>query len=172
MVPVLAYEVPTYAEVRRQPRVVVNTLAVSMAMEVAIGGFALLMPGSGLNLAHDAWWLGTAVAALAALLVVCAAVHARTLVYSDRIETALYVGGLPVWRRRVPWGIVGRCDVRRRKAGDVGFKAWSRGPGLTVVMFAGDGVSLHLTGFAELVIGSADPDRLAAAIDAGRATAV
>jgi hypothetical protein len=34
-------------------------------------------------------------------------------------------------------------------------------------MFGGDGVSLQLRGFAELLVGSADPQRLAAAVARG-----
>jgi hypothetical protein len=168
MAPVLSYEVPAHVEFR--------FLSPRMVKGMSAGAVGLVLLGLALPvvLHHvtrgwtSALWTSAGPTIGAVTLVLCVAVHGQTQVFADRLEVSLHWAGVRVWRRRVPWADVVRYDVRHKRPVDTGFKMLGLGPGLTVVMFGGDGVSLHLKGFAELLVGSADPDTLAAAIEAAR----
>ena len=163
----LAYERPTHVEDRFQPR--------ALRVGFAIGAVALAVIGLTLVLVFRrklgwpaAGWMATGPTVGLVVLTLCTALHARTVLFADRLEVSIHWAGVRVWRRRMAWPAVLRADVRRRQPGQIGFQVWGRGPGLTVVMSGGDGVSIHARDQAELLIGSADPDRLAAAINAAR----
>ena len=171
MTPTLAYERPTHVEDRYQPRALRVGLLIGAA---ALAGIGLTLVGVARRKLGwpAAGWMATGPTIGVVVLVLCTALHARTVLFAERLEVSIFWAGVRVWRRRLPWPAVLRADVRRRRPGQIGFQVWGRGPGLTVVMSGGDGVSIHLRDQAELLIGSADADRLAAVINAARKTAV
>ena len=169
MAPTLSHERATFVEHLQPPRGVRLLLFATGVVAAAVGLVLAAAFRSRMGWPHMAWMLAGPTVGVVAV-VVCGAARGRTAVFADRLEVPLHVGGLAVWRRRVPWAAVERCDVRRRQPGHLGYQVWCRGPGLTAVMFGGDGVGLRVRGGGELAIGSADPGALLTAIRVARTT--
>ncbi len=167
MIPPLAYERPIHVEDRFQPRSLRVGLLIGAGVLVVVGLTLVLVARRKLGWPAAAWMAAGPTIGLV-VLTLCTALHARTVLFADRLEVSIHLAGVRAWRRRVPWPAVLRADVRRRQPGQFGFQVWGRGPGLTVVMSGGDGVSIYARDQAELLIGSSDADRLAAAINAAR----
>ena len=127
---VLSYEVPAHVEVR--------FLSARMVKALSAGAVGLVLLGLALPvvLHHVTWgwtsalWTSAGPTIGAVTMVLCLAVNGQTQVFADRLEVSLHWAGLRVWRRRVRWPDVVRCDVRHQRPGDIGFKMLGLGPGL------------------------------------------
>jgi hypothetical protein len=167
MAPILQYEVPIYAEARGLPPRVAWALRV---VAIALGMVAVALPVAlhrRMGWAAFALTIGPTVGVVAAVL--AGTVRGWTKVFADRLEVDLSCGGRRVWRRRAPWPAVERVDVSRWRPGHGRYTFLGSAQGRVAVLFDGDGVCLRVRDARGLMVGSDDPDRLAAAIDAARA---
>lgn len=161
----LPYECPLHTERRALPprlRWWLNASLILIACTTT-GMLILFAPKMGIRTAR--WMaLGPAVGCIGLYFSLTA--QSVTQVFSDGIRVKVFMAGLPVWRRQIPWPDLLRCEVLNTKA--YGFKVLGFDIGRTVIMFGGDGVRLHLANSKQLMIGSDQPSVLTDAIEKAR----
>ena len=154
MTPVLSYEQPLHIEGHRTFADALLSLAAGLTAVATPFGAAVAVCVWRRSELTAALWLASGPAAGIALIVVAATFEHRTAVFTDRLEVSFVLAGLCLWQRRVPW---------------LNLICWQQeplGPGL----FRWRVVRLRLLvrSGRDVLVGSADPMRLAKAIQSAR----
>jgi len=158
----LSYERVEHCESRSVPA----TLRASLLGVVLGLGVTTLL---SLGLLAFVWWPQVVtITLLVAVGTLLLPMRTRVVIVADRLDVAFFVCGLRVHRLCIRMADIIECAIRIDQADRRSLLPWHRTSGCTATCFAGNGVSLLLRGYEEVLIGSGDPRRLAVVIEAAR----